>query len=189
MLGAGMLRSRIALEPSRPKVDPPAAKSGSLVHATSRPDQGVRAIIAYHTVKGSAQLGLATVLLCLWPFGLAGHVESAARMLHAHATHMWARHLSGVLLGHATPRALALVLLALAADGAFAIFEAFALRRGYAWAPWLVVVATSLLLPFELFELFEHPRPSRLAILLVNAAMAAYLARKAIRERHELAPP
>jgi len=45
------------------------------------------------------------------------------------------------------------------------------------------VFATSLLLPFELFELLKEPHLSRLAILLVNAAIAVYLARSAIRER------
>jgi uncharacterized membrane protein (DUF2068 family) len=151
--------------------------------ATNGPDQGIRAIIAYKTIKASTQLGLAGVLLCLWPFGLAGRVESAAWMLHAHATQMWARRLSGILLSHLTERALAFLLLALAADGAFSAFEAFALRRRYAWAPWLVVLATSLLLPFELFELLKEPHLSRLALLLSNSAIAAYLARSAVRER------
>lgn len=154
-----------------------------MTRAANQVDQGVRAIVAYKTIKATAQLGLATVLLCLWPFGLVGHIESAAQMLHAHATHMWARQLSALLLSHVTERALAYLLLALAVDGAFTGFEAFSLRRGYAWAPWLVVLATSLLLPFELFELFKEPQLSRLALLLANAAIAGYLARSAIRER------
>jgi len=152
-------------------------------NASNGRDRGVRAIIAYKTIKASAQLGLAAVLLCSWPFGLVGRVESVARLLHAHATQMWARHLSGFLLSHVTERAVAFLLLALAVDGAFTGFEAFTLRRGYAWAPWLVVLATSLLLPFEVFELLEVPHLSRLALLLVNSAIAAYLARRAIRER------
>jgi uncharacterized membrane protein (DUF2068 family) len=178
-----VLPSRIASEPSRTTENLPETKSGTLTHATNRWDQGVRAIIAYKTIKACAQLGLATVLLCLWPFGLADRVESAARMLHTHATQMWARHLSELLLTTATPRALAFLLLALAVDGAFTACEAFALRRGYGWAPWLVVFATSLLLPFELFELLKEPLLSRLALLLSNAVIAVYLARSAIRER------
>lgn len=154
----------------------------SKLRASKRPNQGVRAIIAYKTVKACTQLGLATVLLCLWPFGLTVRVESVAQMLHAHATQMWARNLSELLLRHATQRALALLLLALAVDGAFTAVEAFALRRGYAWAAWLVVLATSLLLPFELFELVKEPHLSRLALLLMNLVIAGYLARSAIRE-------
>jgi uncharacterized membrane protein (DUF2068 family) len=178
-----VVRSGIALDPSRPKADPSVTEAGAPRQGTNRRGQGVRAIIAYKTIKASAQLGLATVLLCLWPFGLAGHVESAARMLHAHATGMWARHLSGLLLTHATPRALAFLVLALGVDGAFTACEAFGLRRGYAWAPWLVVVGTSLLLPFEIVELVKEPHLPRILVLLVNVAIAAYLARSAIRER------
>jgi uncharacterized membrane protein (DUF2068 family) len=174
-----VISSRIAPQQPRTPIHAPQARSGAPVHATNRADPGVRAIVAYKTIKASAQLGLATVLLCLAPFGLASGIESAARMIHAHATHMWARQLSGFLLRHATQRALSFVLLALAVDGAFTAFEAFALRRGYAWARWLIVLATSALLPFELFELLEHRNLSRLAILLVNAAIAAYLARSA----------
>lgn len=148
----------------------------------TRLDRGVGAIIAYKTVKASAQLGLAALLLGLWPFGLAERLANAASILHAHATHMWAIHLSAFLGRHATERTLGFLLLAVAVDGAFTAFEAVALRRAYPWAPWLVVVATSLLLPFELLELLEHPRISRLGILVVNAAIAAYLARNAMRE-------
>jgi uncharacterized membrane protein (DUF2068 family) len=178
-----LLWSRIALDQFRTTVDPPETKSDAVTHATNRRDQGVRAIIAYKTIKASAQLAVAAVLLCLWPFGLTERVESAAQMLHARATQMWARHLSELLLRHATQRALAFVLLALAVDGAFTAVEAFALRRDYPWAPWLVVLATSLLLPFELFELLKEPHLSRLAVLLVNLAMAGYLARSALQER------
>jgi uncharacterized membrane protein (DUF2068 family) len=178
-----VLRSRIALDQARPQANSPEIESGALIQGTLRRAKGVRAIIAYKTIKASAQLGLATVLLCLWPFDLAGCVEGAARMLHAHATAVWASRLSGWVLTHATQRALAVLLLGLAVDGAFTACEAFALRRGYAWAPWLIVLATSLLLPFELFELVEEPHLARLAILLLNAAIAAYLARSAIRAR------
>jgi uncharacterized membrane protein (DUF2068 family) len=177
-----VLRSGIASDRIRTAGGPPETEPGSATHAAKRPGQGLRAIIAYKTVKATGQLGLASLLLCLWPFGLTERVESAARTLLAHTTHLWARHLSELLLQDATPKALALVLLALALDGTFTAFEAFALRRGYAWARWLVVVATSLLLPFELFELLEAPHLSRLAILLVNAGIAAYLARSALRE-------
>lgn len=154
-----------------------------MTRATHQADQGVRAIVAYKTIKASVQLGLSGLLLCLWPFGLVGHLESAAQLLQAHATHMWARHLSAFLLSHVTEHALAYLLLALVADGTFTGFEAFSLRRAYAWAPWLVVLATSLLLPFELFELVKEPHLSRLALLLANAAIAAYLARSALREK------
>lgn len=52
------------------------------------------------------------------------------------------------------------------------------LRR--AWAEWLTVIATSSLIPFELWELITHPPGRRLAIgltLVLNVVIVWYLAR------------
>ena len=39
------------------------------------------------------------------------------------------------------------------------------------------VVATGSLLPFEVYEIFRHPRPTRFLVLAVNAVILVYLAR------------
>jgi uncharacterized membrane protein (DUF2068 family) len=44
------------------------------------------------------------------------------------------------------------------------------------WAEYVVVTATLSLVPFELFALVRHPSFTRLTALLVNLAVAAYLA-------------
>jgi uncharacterized membrane protein (DUF2068 family) len=43
------------------------------------------------------------------------------------------------------------------------------------WAEWLTVVVTSSLLPIEVYEIYRHPRPLRVAVLAVNVAIVAYL--------------
>ena len=40
---------------------------------------------------------------------------------------------------------------------------------------WLVVIATTIPVPFELYELFHEPSLARFGVLLVNAVIAAYL--------------
>jgi uncharacterized membrane protein (DUF2068 family) len=57
-----------------------------------------------------------------------------------------------------------------------------ALREGHWWGPWLVVVASGVLLPYELFELVRHPRVGRALLVVVNAAVVLYLGRRALRE-------
>ena len=62
------------------------------------------------------------------------------------------------------------------------------LRR--AWAEWLTVIATSSLIPFELWELIARPPGRRLAIavtLVLNLVIVWYLARllRATRARHQ----
>ena len=43
------------------------------------------------------------------------------------------------------------------------------------WAEWLTIVATSSLMPVELYELFKTFTAIRLVALLVNATVVAYL--------------
>jgi uncharacterized membrane protein (DUF2068 family) len=43
------------------------------------------------------------------------------------------------------------------------------------WAGYLVVVASSLLVPFEVYEVFEKPRALRIALLVLNIAIVVYL--------------
>ena len=67
--------------------------------------------------------------------------------------------------------------------------EGWALHRRFRWAPWLVVVAGSTLIPFEVVELARRPRPGRVAILVVNLVIIAYLVARARREHPACARP
>jgi uncharacterized membrane protein (DUF2068 family) len=51
------------------------------------------------------------------------------------------------------------------------------------WAEYLVVITTSLLIPFELFELLRRPRPVPAIVLLLNLMIVAYLVVRLRRER------
>jgi uncharacterized membrane protein (DUF2068 family) len=50
------------------------------------------------------------------------------------------------------------------------------------WAEYLTVVATSLLVPLEIYELVRKPTLLKAAGIAVNVAIVAYLARR-LRER------
>jgi uncharacterized membrane protein (DUF2068 family) len=43
------------------------------------------------------------------------------------------------------------------------------------WAEWLTVVITSSLIPIEIYEIYRHPTAIKIAVLLVNIAIVAYL--------------
>jgi uncharacterized membrane protein (DUF2068 family) len=51
-----------------------------------------------------------------------------------------------------------------------------ALRRS--WARWFTIVATSSLIPLELYEILRELHPIRVAILLLNLAVVVYLWRR-----------
>jgi uncharacterized membrane protein (DUF2068 family) len=149
----------------------------------SRPSAGVRAIVLYKSVKSGVQLALVVLAVALWPFGLPALLRQFALDLQQHATRVWAMSLATWLERGATDRGIELSLIAIAGDGTLTGIEAWALRRGRWWGPWLVVLATGSLLPFEVFELVRAPRWPRAVLLVANLAIVAYLARHAWRER------
>jgi uncharacterized membrane protein (DUF2068 family) len=61
------------------------------------------------------------------------------------------------------------------AYGGLQLFESYGLFRRRKWAEWIVVIATSVPIPFELYELFHEPSLVRFCILLGNAMIAGYL--------------
>lgn len=50
------------------------------------------------------------------------------------------------------------------------------------WAEWFTVAITSSLVPVEVYEIFRHPSPVKIVVLVLNIAIVAYLL---WRIRHE----
>jgi uncharacterized membrane protein (DUF2068 family) len=77
----------------------------------------------------------------------------------------------GHLLPHVTVVALAVVLYA-----ALEATEGVGLAMRRRWAEYLTVLATGVLIPFELTEVVARPTVFRVGALLVNVAVVVYLA-------------
>jgi len=158
---------------------PNSVQAASVANFASRPDPvvtaGTRLIILYKLVKGGLEAAGAAVLAAGPSLGLDEVLLRAALALHHHATRAWAVHLSQSLPALVTPNHLRLAALALLLDGALTLVEGWGLRRGHWWGPWLVVVASGALLPFEVVYLVRRLRPGRLILLLVNALIVGYL--------------
>jgi uncharacterized membrane protein (DUF2068 family) len=43
------------------------------------------------------------------------------------------------------------------------------------WAEWLTIIITSSLVPFEIYEIHRHTTAIKIAVLLINIAIVAYL--------------
>jgi uncharacterized membrane protein (DUF2068 family) len=147
-------------------------------------ERGLIVITAYKLVKGGTWLVLATVLAASMRMGLEDRLLGLADHLRHHA-HAWSLEFAKLVVRAASPRGLWTIIVALVADGIVSLIEGWALWRGHWWGPWLVVVATGSLLPFEVVALVRDPHAIRLSLLGVNAAIALYLLRQAMREhRH-----
>jgi uncharacterized membrane protein (DUF2068 family) len=149
--------------------------------APVRRERGVVLIIAYKLTKGGLWLVLATTILVMMQMGLGDRLLGLANHLRLHA-HAWSLHLADLAVRASSRRALWTIVVALLADGTLTLFEAWALIHGQWWGPWLVVVATGSLLPFEVVALVRHLHVIRAVVLLVNLVIVVYLARTAVRE-------
>jgi len=70
--------------------------------------------------------------------------------------------------------------------GALELVEGTGLWLDQLWAEYLTVIATSLLLPFEVYELVRRPSVWKAGGIVVNVAIVVYLAyllRRRVRER------
>jgi len=68
--------------------------------------------------------------------------------------------------------------------GVLELVEGVGLFYRQRWAEWLTVVATSLLIPLELYEEARHPGPLKAAGIAVNIAIVVYLFRIVHRKGH-----
>jgi uncharacterized membrane protein (DUF2068 family) len=140
------------------------------------PDFGLKCIVAFKLAK-------ATFLL-LVAFGAFAAIH---RDVHESAVHCvrWCgldptegkiEHVLSKLTG-LTPHRLAEVGAGAIVFACFVLVEAWGLWNRRVWAELLTIVATSLLVPVEVYELCRHPSLGKVAMLLVNVLIVLYLAR------------
>jgi uncharacterized membrane protein (DUF2068 family) len=144
---------------------------------------GLRIIVSYKFIRGALSIVLAMLLGATALEGWADHLRDLARMLREHVVGAWSVRLADLLVRAATPRNLVIAAFALVADGSFALFEGWALRKRFPWAPWMVVAATASFLPFELYEIYRRVRLGRVLVLIVNVAILIYLYRRERRRQ------
>jgi uncharacterized membrane protein (DUF2068 family) len=144
-------------------------------------ERGLTLIIAYKLVKGGLWLIFAAIILVMMQMGLGDRLLGLAHHLRLHA-HAWSLMLADLAVRASSRRALWTITVALIADGVLTLIEGWSLLHGRWWGPWLVVVATGSLLPFEIIALVRHPHVVRAVLFVVNIAIVVYLARKAARE-------
>jgi uncharacterized membrane protein (DUF2068 family) len=142
---------------------------------------GERLIVFYKFGKAALEGCAGIVLWVAVAAGAAGRIVDAAAVFGRHSVHPLAVRLAHWLSLQATPTHLHVLAALLGGDALVSGAEGWVLRRGYAWGRWLVVLATSALLPLELYEILRRPSVPRAAVLVVNAAIVVYLASRARR--------
>ena len=145
---------------------------------------GLRLIVFYKAVKAAGEVLLALAGAALLAAGQGEHLHGVLLALREHVVAAWSTKLVALLVREATPGKLWLGVGAVAADALLTSLEGWALHRRYRWGPWLVVVATASLVPFEVYELSRKMSVARGATLAVNLAIVTYLVWHARRRAH-----
>lgn len=147
--------------------------------AGARP-RGLVIIIAYKLGKGALWLTLAAVLTVLVRVGLGERLLGFAEHLRHHAG-AWSLQVAQLAVRASNRHVLWTMIVALLADGVASLLEGWALLYGHWWGPWLVVITTGSLLPFEIVALARKPHPLRVLLLAVNVVIVGYLAGRAAK--------
>jgi uncharacterized membrane protein (DUF2068 family) len=131
-------------------------------------------IIAFKAIKAVALIALGIVLLStrhsdpldlFMRLALTVHLPLSSRLLE---------RLLAFISGLTITRQAAL---AMTAFGYAALMssEGIALYLRKPWARWFTIIATSSLIPIEVYEIVRKTNVSRLLVLLINVAIVAYL--------------
>ena len=171
---------------SKPPSAPEAAvvpDPAATVVTKDRRELALRLIMLEKLLKSVFVLSTALVFTGMLMTGSSVHLHVITTHLREHVTAAWSVYLADAIVSVTERRHLVVATWALFLDGVSTAVEWYALSRGRAWGEWLVVAATSSLLPFEVHALIEKGHVGRLVVLLVNLAIVLYLARHAWR-RH-----
>jgi uncharacterized membrane protein (DUF2068 family) len=143
--------------------------------STERPSAaGLRTVAALEAAKGALVMVAGLGLVSLLHRDSQQAAESIVRHLHLNPAREFPRIFIEAAT-HVTDARLWLL-----ASGAFTYavargVEAYGLWRGRAWAEWFAIVSGAIYLPIEIFELVRHATALKAAIVLVNAAIVAYI--------------
>jgi len=128
----------------------------------------------YKLVQGLLLLVVATGLLASVNHDLEAMAGQVVKLLHFDADN---RHVAGLLhqAGLVSDRTLKHLGGLTFAYGAIFMVEGGGLVCKKRWAEYFTLVITLSFIPLEVFELWKHFTPAKVALLVLNVAIAAYL--------------
>ena len=151
-------------------------------------DRGVRVVAVFEASKGALVVGVGLGLLSLVHHDL----QAAAERLVQHSHLNPARHYPRIFIEAASRmNDSRLVLLAALAFlyAAVRFVEAYGLWHMRVWAEWFAIVAGSVFLPVEIYEMWRRPTWMRGFVLLTNLLIVVYLVNVRLSSRRESSNP
>lgn len=143
----------------------------------------LEAIIDYKLIKAAVEAIAGVVLLAFLMRGAEAGSATLAQFVMDHSSRAWALQAATAIVVTGTTAHLKVATAGAFADAVLSAVEGLALRAGRWWAPWLVVIATGSLIPWEAIEAVRRPGWLRITILLINSAVVLYLLRTVVRKQ------
>jgi uncharacterized membrane protein (DUF2068 family) len=144
--------------------------------------RGVRLIAVFEALKGTLVLVAGFGLLSLVHHDLQALAERLVRHSHLNP----ARHYPRIFLeaaSHTNDSRLRFMAALAFLYAAVRFVEAYGLWHLRPWAEWFAIVAGSVYLPVEIYEIFKRVTWIRAMVLLINVFIVVYLARVRLRSR------
>lgn len=145
-------------------------------------DAGVRMVAAVEAAKGLLILAVGAGFFSLIHRDVQAAAEHVVRLFHLNPASRTPRVFLD-LADQLDSSRLQLLALGASAYASLHLVEAIGLWRGKRWAEWLTVVAGSIYIPVELYELWKSVTWPKVGLLAVNVAIVAYLAGVLYRTR------
>jgi uncharacterized membrane protein (DUF2068 family) len=133
-------------------------------------------IVLYKTLMGITETVISVSFFKLFGRNLDAECKGFARAIHLDTEN---RIIASAIkrLGMIGNDTLIVITLILLLFGVLNLIEAWGLHRRRMWGEWLTVIATSLLIPFEIYEIFIGVTAFKVFILVMNVIIVYYLAR------------
>ena len=131
-------------------------------------------IAAERTLRGLLLVAAGIYLLMQSGASLKSTISHLARTVGLDPNKPFLRHLID-RIGSLSQHRLTLFGVGAIVYGGLELVEGAGLFRRKRWAEWLTVIATSLLVPFEIYELVKSPSLLKAAGLVINVLIVLYL--------------
>jgi uncharacterized membrane protein (DUF2068 family) len=145
--------------------------------------RGVRLVAVFEALKGALVLGAGLGLLSLLHHDLQAAAERLVRHSHLNPAHHYPRIFIQAASHTNDARLRSLAALAFLYS-VVRFIEAYGLWRMRAWAEWFAIIAGSVYLPVEVYEIFRRATWTRGIVLLTNLFIVVYLANVRRLSRH-----
>jgi len=144
----------------------------------------LKAVAAFEFFKGIGVVIMGVLALTLLHKDTWLIAESLLALLHISTDNRWAEGFLDFADSITDARLWAAARIAFA-YAALRFTEAYGLWRGRTWAEWVAFVSGTLLLPWEVRELWRGVTPGRIAFLLGNLAVVFFMLYIILANRHE----